>query len=280
MSVRVIFVGNLGNNLFQYAFGRIIAEHHGFLLDCREEQYASDPPQCITPLERNTARLSCLTSFFPDAPLEIPGHYVHSPVEAFSINLLPCWDGQSVELQRILDNKSPRHVWLKGYFQRYEYYREYEHQIRSWFRFRPMPTPFDIRDEDVLVNLRGGADFSANGWVLPFSYYERALALVSPKGRIYVCGVGLDEILIQRMRKFSPCYFTGSPMEHMSFFARFKTIVLSNSTFAWWAAFLSPATTLIAPATRRGHCFAFSGFGNVDLDMRSNRYHAVVIDEE
>jgi hypothetical protein len=56
---------------------------------------------------------------------------------------------------------------------------------------------------------------------------------------------------------------------------RFNKMVLSNSTFAWWAGFLSAAERIYLPITTNGSGYAFRGFGDVDLLTGEPRYTAV-----
>jgi hypothetical protein len=52
-------------------------------------------------------------------------------------------------------------------------------------------------------------------------------------------------------------------------------MVLSNRTFAWWAAFLSDAAEIYAPRSPDGRAYSFTGFRDVDLHMREPRYHEI-----
>jgi len=78
--VRVTLRGRLGNNLFQYAIARIIAEQHGFSLACA--QMPLSPEQVGRHLIlTGPSTLGELTAYFPNAPLRIDGFAGASPVE-------------------------------------------------------------------------------------------------------------------------------------------------------------------------------------------------------
>ena len=77
--------------------------------------------------------------------------------------------------------------------------------------------------------------------------------------------------------EYSPTYYEGTPFEHFSFFRCFRRVVLSNSTFAWWAAYLSDAEQVYAPRTTQQAQFSFTGFQGVDLHMREARYIEVPV---
>ena len=270
MSVRVSLRGRLGNNLFQYALGRIIAERHGFALECVSR--ARPTPTLSNGLELDgPATLFELASHFPNAPLSIEGAAYERPVEAYEVRHDQPWRGQTIDLVSVLRNRTPRRVILDGFFQRYEYYAPYASLIRHWFRCVTVPTSYHPVRADVLVNIRRGTDFTRAGWILPASYYAQALRHIPRVGQVFVCGTQVDADIQDQLAEFRPIYVTGTPIEHFSFFQKFDRIVLSNSTFAWWAAFLSSASLIVAPRVTSGG-FSFTGFEDVDLDFREARY--------
>ena len=292
MSVRVLHVGRLGNNLFQYALGRIIAEHHDYALEClntRLEDFCPTggvpkdlgPPGTMEYLAREygvgaSGTLQDLgTGLFTNA-LAVAGRRVRAPVEDHCIALGGGWGGQTVDLEAVLADTRPRQIRLAGFFQRYEYYAAHRQRIRSWLQCRPVASPFGVRPHDVLVNLRRGADYDALNWTLPLSYYEQILAGLSRLGQVYVVGTGIDDHARKRLRPFHPIYYPGSVAAHFSFFRQFRRIVISNSTFAWWAAFLADAEEIHAPRSANPAVYAFTGFGDVDLHMREPRYREVL----
>ena len=141
--------------------------------------------------------------------------------------------------------------------------------------------PFEVHSDDLLVNVRRGVDYGALGWTLPLSYYLGLLRDLPLPGRVYVCGTCIDDRMRAAFRRYSPIYCDDlAPMEQFVLMTRFNRIILSNSTFAWWAAFLSDAVELYAPRAAGGamdRAFAFTGFREVDLHMREARYREVPV---
>jgi hypothetical protein len=272
MCVNVNFVGQFGNNLFQYAIGRIIAEHLGFELRCQQQLTPMNPMD-----SGSFTTLKDLIKHFPYAPLYIPGRSYTSPIQSFELQPDSNWDGQIIDLEEVLNDRSPRHIRLSGYFQRYEFLQTHLDKIRHWFWFKEVPTPFNITANDVLVNVRRGIDYGVLSWVLPLSYYEKALSELSHIGNVYVCGTHIDDEVRKGLSRYRPIYFDGTPIEHFSFIARFKRIILANSSFSWWAAFLSNANEIYAPRSRNGRLYAFTGYSGVDLNMRESRYKEIEI---
>jgi len=271
-------MGRLGNDLFQYAMGRILAEQLDFALDCRQEP--TPPGRRIAGRALDVgaqAALGDLTRFFPGAPLHMPGRRAGSPVQSFEWMPGVKWNGQTIDLPAVLQDQRRRQIRLRGWFQRYEYYAPHRHSIRQWFRMPSIRVPWRLRPADVLVNIRRGADYGLNNWTMPLSYYEDALTSFPSLGQVYVCGTCIDDNVRAHLAKFRPIYYDADAMHHFRFIQRFDRIVLSNSTFAWWAAFLSDASAIIAP--RASHAYAFTGFGDVDLHMRESRYREIAFTE-
>src|SRR5262245_14809266 len=121
MAVRVTFRGGLGNNLFQYALGRIVAQHHGLAMTCTSGRARSRSFNQL-PQAMGDIGLEDLVEYFPNAPLELPGETVDNPVEAFELGEDRAWQGQTLSLTAVLENTQRRQIRLDGYFQRYEYY--------------------------------------------------------------------------------------------------------------------------------------------------------------
>jgi Glycosyl transferase family 11 len=276
MCVKVNFLSRLGNNLFQYAIGRIIAEHHGLELECQQLQVPKEQMFMGRKYDKGPiATLETLTRYFPGAPLRILGRRVDTPVECFELSQDNTWSGQTIDLQSILANRTPRQIRLAGFFQRYEYFAPYRDRIRRWFRCTPTRMPFKVAANDVIVNIRRGFDYGFSNWTLSLSYYEQVLSGLRDIGRVYICGTGIDDQVRRVLGKYNPIYHNGAPIEHFYFMTQFNRIVLSNSTFAWWTAFLSDAEELYAPRAAHTNSFGFTGFQDVDLHMREPRYHEV-----
>lgn len=262
MSVCVGLCGRLGNNLFQYAFGRIIAQGLGFELRCRPIRGASGP-----------GSFAGSRSAFLGAPLRISGVAHRSVVQDWSITASPDWDGQTIDLGAVLKDVRPRRIRLLGFFQRYTYYRAYKARIRDWFATKPSAWAREIGRNDVLVDLRLGEDFAAMGWRMPPEYQLSILETLSDVERVFVVGPDVDDQTLAKFRRFSPIRFHHGPIENFAFMQAFRRMVLSNSTFSWWASFLSPmAEAVYGPVNPTSAAYSFHNSGGVDLRTDEPRF--------
>lgn len=273
MSVRVIFTGRVGHNMFQYALGRLIAEHLGFELQCSIPRVLTSTGLTIDPNVSWRAFAFDWPCNFPNAKLSISGLRFAEPVESYENR---SGTDDILDLRSVLCNRAPRHIRISGRFQRYEYYGPYRERMRDWFCLKPSSERhLDVKAADVLVNIRRGCDVGSAGWTLPVSYYQTILCSLLNVRRVFVCGTCVDVHVRKALKPYDPIYVEGSPAEHFWLVQRFNRIICSNSAFCWWAAFLSDAQEIYGSRTTDGRVYAFSGFRNVDLNMREPRYHEI-----
>jgi hypothetical protein len=269
VSVSVQLIGRLGNNLFQYALGRILATRLGLALTCEQLPWVSHEFLGMRMDHRADATLTSFLPYFPNVRLALAGRSVDAPVTAYEFRSFEEWDGQTIGFEELLRG-GDRHIVLRGFFQRMEYYERDAARIREWYQFLPAETPHAIGPDDVVVNVRRGLDMAMMDWVVAPSFYRDVLAAMPNVGRVFVCGTGIDDAIRTALADYDPVYYSGTPYEHFSFLMRFPRMVMSNSTFCWWAAFLSDASELHAPAPAGG--YGFSTFPGVDLRIPGSRY--------
>jgi hypothetical protein len=192
MTVEVRFIRRLGNNLFQYCLGRIIAEALDYELVC----VWPGSPASVAHHERTSglwATLPGLSAHFPNAPLHLTGKRVLVPQERYVFGERN-WSGQGLPLRTILACRDDRRIVLSGFFQRMEYYTPHRDKIRTWLRPSLVNSDFSPRITDAVVNIRRGLDYFVDSWVLSPDYYVQALDALEPE-RVYVCGVGIDDTM-------------------------------------------------------------------------------------
>jgi len=208
--IKVIYDGNLGNNLFQYAFGRLLAERLGYRLDAG-------------PIEG-----------FPATLDKVDGLVRQGEPLVFR--------GQKPDLS-LLDREPGRPVLLTGYFQRTEYYLQYRDRIREWLamdmKVEPVPGP-----RDLVVGIRRGRDYIPEHG-LPMSYYEQAIESV-PFEALHICSDSPKDPFVRKIaRRYGGKIRPAGALDNLKFMMQFQQMVISNSTFLWWAAFLSDANIIV-----------------------------------
>jgi len=219
----VNYLGQLGNNLFQYAFGRILAEELNYKMFCKQ---IPDFPNAIPTTPG-------MVHMYPEK--EIPGHIVDVP---------------SLTTERRLDQK----LVLSGFFQRYEYYKNHKEKIKEWFKLERK----DIgqTENDIIMHIRLGDNVSTfadnNPFIMPPEYYEKALENTT-FDKLYICTDSPDHDFVKKFSKYNPVITGQSAINDFKILGSFNKIIMSQSTFSWWAAWLSDATEIYTPVPQPGN---------------------------
>ena len=231
--VIVKYVGRLGNNLFQYALGRILAE---------ETKQGLQAPTIVGFQGTNDdVNLNMSSS---DNYIKFNDHVLRINEQPVSVDQA-CSMGTS--------------FFLDGWFQRYEYYRDHKYKIKEWLHIEDIDvgqTP-----DDIIIHLRLGdcilGDLAADPYVMPFDYYEKALNSTS-FGKLYICSDPetlnhpMFEDYMEKFSKYSPTLLGGNALEDFRAIKSFNKIIMSQSSFSWWAAFLSSASEVFSPVPMPG----------------------------
>lgn len=229
--VEVRYQGGLGNNMFQYCLGRLLAEDLGFALR------AQPIPE------------------FPNTGQAVQGARYDAPEQIVA--------GQRIDIAAILADRGPRKIVLDGWFQRLEYYREHLSRIREWLAFGPS-VALPEGPADVAVHVRR-TDYVGRRWTVPFSFYNAALERLKPRpGCVWIVTDDAKDPYFRRFRGWKPKFLSGAPGEDMLFLTRARNLVLSPSTFSWWAAILGAQEQVICPDAAFG---AWSKLGASDGEV-------------
>lgn len=272
--VELHLLDGLGNILFQYAYARIVAEAKGYALRVRPEPSIRSTDHGpgtsgSTTLTGPTDYYPALDALFGGVPhlsgqeLETNPLFVVTPNVAHlhghpdPAATVACDQRLSpADHRRILDHHGK--IVIQSWLQDYRLFGPRRAELVHFFQPRGGG---DIPGEgDVVMHMRLG-DYEHSSHTLPLEYYRAMVRRF--RGRTVVCvtdapshpyvdalaaepnfslydnsGVGwagLDEASRQVVADFGfLCNTRG-------------TLVLSNSTFAWWAAFLSPAAEVVHP---------------------------------
>ena len=236
--ITVVYDGNLGNNLFQYVFGRLLAERLGLALE-------ADP-----------------ISGIPATGDAVEGEvYKGEPLVLRS---------QKPDLA-VLQAHPRQPILLTGYFQRAEYYTPYRDRIRKWLTMDidcgPAPGA-----NDLVVGVRRGQDYIPRHGI-PLSYYDRAIEHVD-HDQLHICSDSSDDPFIKTLAsKYGGIVRAPGALDNLRFITQFRQMVISNSSFLWWAAFLSDADPVIYPRPANGFWSRNDPLSrNIELEVDDRRY--------
>ncbi len=206
--------GRLGNQLFQYVSARLLAELNGLRLNA--DYNGSDT---LTPT--------------------IPDHGDLCENNSVAIE-------ESKEIDNIFNREyEKRHYHLIGYWQNADYYLPHRDKILRYFEEK---ATLITNKKDIVMHVRLGdyKHFGKNGNVLHPDYYLNILK-EEVFDNLYIVIDEIDEKYLSNFDCYNPIVISASEKHDFWFLTEFNKIIISNSTFAWWSAFLSNASKIYTP---------------------------------
>jgi hypothetical protein len=211
--------GRLGNQLFQYAFLRSQAKRLGVPFYC--PAWIGDT---IFALDDSSIKGE---SFTPSS------HYLEDPGQhGFSEDAITIKDDTDVE----------------GYFQTEKFFNRED--VLRWFSFNE-PLFEEVRQKYSAVNFDSATALHVRlgDYLIPSlmfyiptsSYFKRAVAELDPKGQILVFSEN-PSLARKYLGELSKrCLFVEGNKDYEDFYimTQCKDIVISSSSFSWWAAYLN-----------------------------------------
>jgi hypothetical protein len=265
--------GGLGNQMFQYAFARILAERNGVILKYDKSFFDTfSKEQEFTPrnfelgifgnesMQASSEEIIKLTRLsFIDKIKKKLGFYYKS-----NIYSEPSLDFQS----GAMSIKAP--AYIKGYFQSYKYFENQDDLIRDTFSF-PIES-LDDRNKTLLskiqsettisVHIRRG-DYVTNTKTQQFhgncslEYYSNAIALLASKNKVFTLVFFSDDSQWVKEQfeaiPYSKLFIDNNTNENswidLFLMSSCSHNIIANSSFSWWAAYLNkqPDKIVIAP---------------------------------
>lgn len=210
--VSVNYFGRYGNNLFQYVAARLFAEKNGYKM--------INPP--------------------PSGFLTAKDH----PESSISDEVLESYTRCLVNIFDPVVKDQATNFWFNSYFQDSRHFNPYRAQIKEMFDLKSIHK----NTEDIVVHLRLTDYFwIRNKWVISPLWYIQLIK----KEKYRNCYIVVEPHVTNKeyLKYFENIkgvkIVTGNTAEEdFEFIRSFDRIICSNSTFCWWAAFLSDASKI------------------------------------
>ena len=220
MNFRSILIGGLGNQMFQYAFAKSLSIRY----DC--ELYIKSSSIIYRPY--------LLKIFGIDDN------------EGLDIN----WESNIGESDVYRDNSEDKYYNgmidsnydICGYWQNEKYFLKYEDQIRKDFSLSPIMSD----DDSITIQVRRG-DYVNNPRFeyCDLDWYEKAISHYG-FGKLNILSDDPNWCRLA-FSKYNPNIILGNEEDHLKFMIGSKNLIISNSTFGWWGAWLSGSNNVICP---------------------------------
>jgi hypothetical protein len=227
----VLLQGRFGNHLWQYAVCRSVAEHLGYAFHIPRDFLGQPYFNCD----------------LGEPTEQIYRNFSEIDANGGDINR----QKYSPELFKIADGTR-----LVGFFQTEQYLLNSRGKIKTWFNVPdnvPLLEASGVDDNTCVIHFRGG-DYVGKGLFLPKKFFEDAAAYVTSLLPNVKFVVVTDDVPLAKA--WFPTYTVLSLDAFSSFTVvnKARYLIVSNSTFSWWAAWLSDnAKVVVAPKYWFGH---------------------------
>lgn len=251
--ITIDLIGRLGNQMFQYAVCRTVAEKKGYQFHIPKAN--NNHGQNIS----NYFNLDMGVSSCNTNRLFSEDH----TVQKFNIDIF-----------NISDNTK---IW--GFFQTEKYFIDNESNIKSWFKVQMDDVTESILekypiDDYCYIHFRGTdyKDWDNGSRFLPISYYKNAMNEILKIKE-------LKFLIITDDIELASEYFPNIEIISNDMMVDFKLLyyskycIVTNSTFSWWAAWLSDKICVIAPNNWLNYNNPELGF--YPADIKTNKFQYV-----
>lgn len=253
--------GRFGNIIHQYAYGLTLHKHTGYAFNWTKH---------------NVKYNDIFWQYFPNM----------TDKEGKVYNRLGNRINDRHSTTKIIDLqlKPQRKIEIKGNFEMAGLYNKVQHEYIkdtltpiqhldkdnpavNMFRnvngnFQPIPTRA-IDKEDIVLHFRTGdlVNFCTTGCpynsFLDFEYFNQILSKIKFQ-RLYIVTEqesfikSFADIFLAKFQGYKPIYVSGELIDDFNFIRLFDRIITSQSSFSYWAGYLSNASKVYVPVTKCG----------------------------
>ena len=268
----VNLMGGLGNQMFQYALGRRLAQDKGVALKLDTQWFGK---QNLRKFELD--KFNITFKIASEEEIYSTRHFFRNRIirKVYSIyqNQLPYFKRSFINEPNFgfFDHhilEVPKNCYLTGYWQSEKYFSSMEDTIRKEFTLKEIADSnfIELSKEmqninSVSLHVRRG-DYVTNPQtnkfhgVLSTDYYKLAVKLIQNKidtPHFYVFSDDLEWVK-ERLNFVTPCTYIegkkeGRDCEEMWLMSQCKHHIIANSSFSWWGAWLgnNPDKIVISP---------------------------------
>lgn len=223
--ISVDLKGRLGNQLWQYAVCRTVAEKLGYDFHIPRTWAGRDIFNCDLGVETNLT-----TDVYPTQN---------------------AWNLQQIYDQNIFKIKD--FTRLQGWFQSEEFILANRQNILKWFTindpFTSLEKILSLDENMCVINFRGGDYQQFPDLYLNKYFYNNACYYMQQKNKnMQFVVITDDEVTAKKIfGQMFKCYHLG-PVNDFFVLTKAKNLIVSNSTFSWWGAWLNQNNPyIIAP---------------------------------
>ena len=231
--------GGLGNQMFQWAYGRYLSYKYQKELRLDSNFYSFKVPG----MPQREFLLSKFPNIKPNTDLKIS---LNGPVYKIEDNFT----------FKEIPNPLESNYYLDGYWQSEKYFKEIESLIREDFKpsdetiDKLLKTPL-IDKNTISLHIRRTDYVTSNGYhpVQTIEYYKKAIDIIGDYDYIFVFSDDLKWCK-ENLNFENMIFIDGfTDIEDLYLMSMCKNNIIANSSFSWWGAWLNtnPDKKVIAP---------------------------------
>ena len=259
--------GGLGNQMFQYAFGRSMALFHNTSLKIDVNYFENQDPG-VTPRKYELDVFDLKQSYATNKEIQSIQQQYPNWIQKSIGKLLP-------RFRPVFKEKNEKYiksiffalnnVYFKGYWQNEKYFKNIEILIREEFSFKH---PLSQKAKSLLEEIGSNESVSlhirrtdyigkAVGEVCTPGYYKKAIQHIEDLKnniRLYVFSDDIEWVRSNLAFSHPTIFVDKTYTENidwmdMQLMSKCKHNIIANSSFSWWAAWLNdnPKKIVIAP---------------------------------
>lgn len=235
-------IGRLGNNLFQYTACRLLADllDVDFISPIKSIDYFSI-------LKDSESTLNISNSIRDINDFEYKD--IINSIES-NPNYINDFKSQSFETIR-----------CSGYFQYSNIINKYKDKVLNFFNLNHV----EINTDDLVIHLRldDFAHSRVNSGIIDYNWF---IDIIKTKtyNKLYIVvdkpTMTEETEYLNKFLYLNPIFISGRAVDDFNFLRCFENIIISNSTFSWWAAFLGAAKNITLPENYNHFGVEINGF--------------------
>jgi len=258
--------GGLGNQMFQYALGHCLSKIKNvpLYLDLRlmEEHKINPPPRNVSRdfdldifgIKKNKAKKLHLIKTLQFSNIYKIRKSISIVMD--NLNLSNFYEKERIYNSRVFNNKF-KNIYLDGLWQTEKYFKNFRKEILNLYNFDQIKDKKKNIDflkkinfsKSVCLNVRR-TDFINNPEhnIVNINYYKNAISkindMIGPDLKVFVFSDDLDwckkKLTFIPNKEFVEHDFAGYKFyDYLYLMSSFKNFIIPNSSFAWWACWLS-----------------------------------------
>lgn len=224
--INVDLIGGIGNNMFQYAIGRIFADKKNYNLHVNNiHQLQSYFINAVNIVDRQ---------IYSDNTLHVGYNSVHKTI-------------QHIDVEQVQRHVGAVH--FSGFFQKFCYYNENINMLRDVFSYSD-EQHYKPHHDDIVMHIRLG-DYKSMNWYIHPEIFAHILKQMDTYNNCMIVTDEPDSVMFNCFKNFKNIHIINqSLIEDLTLIRHAKRLVISQSTFSWWGAILGFADNVYIPLSK------------------------------